>query len=479
MNPRYSCCLLVLCVLVLESQIPSTSGQFAGGRSSSSAPPPALTEQQKRRAVEALESSLLTMFGFSRRPRHNRGEIVIPQYMIDLYRQESGDVETDIPSIFSRRQGAVQSNTVRSFFHEDTLHNKGCHEDTCARIWFNVSAIPDSETLADAELRIFVQRNNTHEPNSDKVLKHKVQLFEIMRPVSSGVVAPISRLIDVQNIEVTNSTWITVDVLPAVLKWKNKPRTNYGLEIRLVPFSDSNSPTKHVRLRRSAESSDNEWNLQRPLLVTYTDDGKASVSRPKRATEAGTSTGSSDIKKTDNNETTTQPNKVKRKKCPKGAEGTECRKQRKKERRRRKKEQREQERRERKRKAKEEKNKNKKNNKKNPDGKEVQGHKNLCQRKDLHVDFSDVGWNDWIVAPLGYDAYYCDGGCPVPLSDSLNATNHAIVQTLVNSVDSRAAPSACCVPTTLSAISMLYLDEFGKVILKQYADMVVEGCGCR
>lgn len=118
MNPRYSCCLLVLCVLVLESQIPSTSGLFAGGPSSSSAPPPALTEQQKRRAVEALESSLLTMFGFSRRPRHKQGEIAIPQYMIDLYRMESGDLETDIPSIFSRRQGAVQSNTVRSFFHE-------------------------------------------------------------------------------------------------------------------------------------------------------------------------------------------------------------------------------------------------------------------------------------------------------------------------------------------------------------------------
>lgn len=34
-----------------------------------------------------------------------------------------------------------------------------------------------------------------------------------------------------------------------------------------------------------------------------------------------------------------------------------------------------------------------------------------------------------------------------------------------------------CVPTELSAISMLYLDENEKVVLKNYQDMVVEGCG--
>lgn len=101
-----------------------------------------------------------------------------------------------------------------------------------------------------------------------------------------------------------------------------------------------------------------------------------------------------------------------------------------------------------------------------------------CRRHALYVDFSDVGWNDWIVAPPGYQAYYCHGECPFPLADHLNSTNHAIVQTLVNSVNSN-IPKACCVPTELSAISMLYLDEHDKVVLKNYQEMVVEGCGCR
>lgn len=105
-------------------------------------------------------------------------------------------------------------------------------------------------------------------------------------------------------------------------------------------------------------------------------------------------------------------------------------------------------------------------------------HKASCKRHALYVDFSDVGWNEWIVAPPGYHAFYCHGECPFPLADHLNATNHAIVQTLVNSVNSN-IPRACCVPTELSPISLLYLDEYEKVILKNYQEMVVEGCGCR
>ncbi|UYV78798.1 BMP2 [Cordylochernes scorpioides] len=102
-----------------------------------------------------------------------------------------------------------------------------------------------------------------------------------------------------------------------------------------------------------------------------------------------------------------------------------------------------------------------------------------CRRHRMYVDFNDVGWNNWIVAPPGYDAYYCLGECKYPLPDHLNTTNHAIVQTLVNSLNPTAVPRACCVPTELSSISMLYINEYEKVVLKNYHEMVVEGCGCR
>ncbi|CAH1261909.1 BMP4 [Branchiostoma lanceolatum] len=103
----------------------------------------------------------------------------------------------------------------------------------------------------------------------------------------------------------------------------------------------------------------------------------------------------------------------------------------------------------------------------------------VCRRQHLYVDFREVGWQDWIIAPPGYHAYYCAGDCPFPLNEKLNGTNHAIIQTLVNTVAPAAVPRPCCAPTALSAISMLYFDESGNVVLRQYEDMVVEGCGCR
>lgn len=39
---------------------------------------------------------------------------------------------------------------------------------------------------------------------------------------------------------------------------------------------------------------------------------------------------------------------------------------------------------------------------------------------------------DWVIAPQGYSAYYCEGECSFPLDSCMNATNHAIVQSLVS-----------------------------------------------
>lgn len=104
---------------------------------------------------------------------------------------------------------------------------------------------------------------------------------------------------------------------------------------------------------------------------------------------------------------------------------------------------------------------------------------NVCKARSLYIDFKDVGWQDWIIAPQGYMANYCHGECPFPLSESLNGTNHAILQTLVHSLDPHGTPQPCCVPIRLSPISMLYYDNNDNVVLRHYQDMVVDECGCR
>ncbi|KAK1902312.1 Growth/differentiation factor 5 [Dissostichus eleginoides] len=102
-----------------------------------------------------------------------------------------------------------------------------------------------------------------------------------------------------------------------------------------------------------------------------------------------------------------------------------------------------------------------------------------CHRRRLHVNFKEMGWDDWIIAPLEYEAFHCDGVCDFPIRSHLEPTNHAIIQTLMNSMDPESTPPTCCVPTRLSPISILYIDSANNVVYKQYEDMVVETCGCR
>lgn len=101
-----------------------------------------------------------------------------------------------------------------------------------------------------------------------------------------------------------------------------------------------------------------------------------------------------------------------------------------------------------------------------------------CQKRTLYVSFKDLGWQDWIIAPDGYAAFFCGGECSFPLSPQMNATNHAIVQTLFHLMKPNVVPKPCCAPSKLSAIMVLYFDDNSNVILKKYKNMVVKTCGC-
>ncbi|XP_041933429.1 growth/differentiation factor 6-B [Alosa sapidissima] len=107
------------------------------------------------------------------------------------------------------------------------------------------------------------------------------------------------------------------------------------------------------------------------------------------------------------------------------------------------------------------------------------GRRSRCSKRPLHVNFRELGWDDWIIAPLDYEAHHCEGVCDFPLRSHLEPTNHAIIQTLMNSMRPGTMPPSCCVPSKLSPISILYIDAGNNVVYKQYEDMVVEACGCR
>ncbi|XP_008286012.1 bone morphogenetic protein 10-like [Stegastes partitus] len=102
-----------------------------------------------------------------------------------------------------------------------------------------------------------------------------------------------------------------------------------------------------------------------------------------------------------------------------------------------------------------------------------------CKRTPLFVDFKDIGWDTWIIQPLGYEAYECNGVCNPPMTAEVSPTKHAIVQTLLSVKSPERASRACCVPTKLEPISLLYHDNGVITFNHKYEGMVVAECGCR
>lgn len=103
-----------------------------------------------------------------------------------------------------------------------------------------------------------------------------------------------------------------------------------------------------------------------------------------------------------------------------------------------------------------------------------------CQKKSLIVDFAEIGWTDWIISPKTFEANYCAGQCPFPLTKSLLPSNHATIQSLVHalSLDPN-VPPPCCVPEITSSVTLLYFDDDKNVVLKNYPSMSVDSCACR
>ncbi|XP_026860827.2 growth/differentiation factor 2 [Electrophorus electricus] len=105
--------------------------------------------------------------------------------------------------------------------------------------------------------------------------------------------------------------------------------------------------------------------------------------------------------------------------------------------------------------------------------------KNFCQRTSLRVNFKDIGWDKWFVAPPEYEAYECKGVCDYPLTDDVSPSKHAIIQTLVNLSNPKKANKACCVPTKLDPLTVMYQENGIITVRHFYEEMKVAKCGCR
>ncbi|KAK7930827.1 hypothetical protein WMY93_007222 [Mugilogobius chulae] len=109
-----------------------------------------------------------------------------------------------------------------------------------------------------------------------------------------------------------------------------------------------------------------------------------------------------------------------------------------------------------------------------------ENHERTCSRRNLRVDFADIGWSEWVIAPKAFEAYYCAGTCRFPIPKLTRPSNHATIQSIVRAVGIiPGIPEPCCVPEKMNPLPVLYQDEANNSVLKVYPNMSVQSCSCR
>lgn len=98
-----------------------------------------------------------------------------------------------------------------------------------------------------------------------------------------------------------------------------------------------------------------------------------------------------------------------------------------------------------------------------------------CCRYPLWVSFSDIGWDEWVVSPDGYQAYYCDGACPDRYKP---ANNFAGIKSILHMINPRSVPAPCCTASKTDSLDLLHYDDVGNLVVTEYEGMVVQDCKC-
>ncbi|XP_034938578.1 inhibin beta chain [Chelonus insularis] len=105
--------------------------------------------------------------------------------------------------------------------------------------------------------------------------------------------------------------------------------------------------------------------------------------------------------------------------------------------------------------------------------------KGQCCKQRFYVSFSQLGWDDWIIAPQGYYANYCRGDCAAghrTPDTFLNYYTHVIEE--YRKMDKLAGMQPCCAPLKFSPMSLIYYGPDSNIIKRDLPKMIVDECGC-
>lgn len=397
----------------------------------------------RKRSVDIAQKRFLTALGLEDFP--TPGRHVIPhKFMLELYRNlsrgnykgnQSYDVlpSTVVGIVDQERGSNLVTPTSQQVFH------------------FNISKVPSRQAIIDAELRILRLPTVKEESFTTKhgtTYRAKLYGKRIKDMPNLTPLEPSSHqdLLDSLEFDISDSleeNWNVFSIKKSIENWQRAKENSHELELRVESMlSGDLIPPEELGFSKTGRLYN-----KHALLVVYATDRKPPdlirkpVSNENKAASNAISPGKSIDPNQDKDTSDLEHSRVRRDARSKSGGNMKKRSRGSKSKRRRK--------------------------------------KDSCRRKPLYVDFNQLGWSTWVIAPRGYSAYFCQGLCEFPIDNHLKPTNHATVQTILNSVAPSLAPRACCSPNKFSAISILFIDTSDNIVYKKYEEMVVERCGCK
>ncbi|KAG7322582.1 hypothetical protein KOW79_013928 [Hemibagrus wyckioides] len=434
---------LILFILLLPrwgqpSPIPSLEEPLSGGLGAVDA---SMLDQDDNVDVQALLGQFLYMLNLTEqqpKPRPRAARIEPPEYMLELYNHYAQD-----------RSTRPVANIARSFKNEDSLpYSVTGRGVRTLPLMFNVS-VPRHERIIAAELHLYMLVHR--DPQRNNGVDWKVTVFErqleggpSFQNSKGGTVE--SNLTGMQELVVRHgqlkeSRWEVFELTDTVLLWRDLKSTSHWLEVQVESENErelQDEEKSAIFINLDIERS--VGGKHEPVLIVFSDNESDKDQSEKTIPEDNTGLlHLNEFELVDEN-----------------ADGS----------------------------------------KQENEAHLMQMHSNMiydsaprtrrnakgnqCKRTALYVDFKEIGWDSWIVAPPGFEAYTCHGECDYPLLPQVTPTKHAIIQTLLNLKSPQKVSRACCVPTKLEPISLLYENENGHVIFQhKYEGMVVAECGCR
>ncbi|NXX38396.1 DSL1 protein, partial [Tricholaema leucomelas] len=368
--------------------------------------------------LENMKTDLLRSLNLSSVPSQVKTKEEPPQFMIDLYNRYAAD-KSSIPT----------SNIVRSFSIEGRRTSAEENPGQKHILLFNIS-VPRYEEITKAELKLFISCHR--EVGSFSRLQSNMIIYDMLDGDHRENSESTKSFIVSHNIQ--KCGWETFEVTSAVKRWVRADKRNSKNKLEVVVESKTLGGFTCGKL--DIDVTPDTKNL--PLLIVFSNDHSNGTKETKvELREMIVHEQESALKKLGKNTTSSEEEEQVKEKAITGPHQYSSR------------------------------------------SKRSIG-ANHCRRTSLHVNFEEIGWDSWIIAPKDYEAFECKGGCFFPLTDNVTPTKHAIVQTLVHLQNPKKASKACCVPTKLDSISILYKDDAGvPTLIYNYEGMKVAECGCR